>query len=134
MTCPAGQTMILRPTKDGQIATFGAACADCRLRAHCTTAGDGRAIRVGPHERQLQAARERQADPDWRADYTATRPRVERKQGHLMRRKHGGRRARVRGTTKVAADFSLLAAAVNIARLAVLGLTHNGTSWAVTTT
>jgi len=32
-----------------------------------------------------------------------------------MRRRHGGRRARVRGTAKVAADFSLLAAAVNLA-------------------
>jgi hypothetical protein len=43
---------------------------------------------------------------------------------HLMRRKHGGRRARVRGQTKVDADFSLLAAAVNLARLAALGLTQ----------
>ena len=38
-----------------------------------------------------------------------------------MRRRHGGRRARVRGQVKVAADFDLLAAAVNLARLAVLG-------------
>ncbi len=37
-----------------------------------------------------------------------------------MRRKHGGRRARVRGLAKVKADFSLLAAAANIARLGVL--------------
>ena len=47
-----------------------------------------------------------------------------------MRRKHGGRRARVRGQTKVDADFSLLAAAVNLARLAVLGLTGHGGAWA----
>ncbi len=39
-----------------------------------------------------------------------------------MRRKHGGRRARVRGLAKVSADFALLAAAVNLARLGVLGL------------
>ncbi len=37
-----------------------------------------------------------------------------------MRRRHGGRRSRVRCTTKVA-DFLLLAAAVNPARLGVLG-------------
>jgi hypothetical protein len=56
---------------------------------------------------------------------------VERKIGHLMRRRHGGRRARVRGQLKVAADFALLAAAVNLARLAVLGLaSHNG-NWTV---
>lgn len=81
-----------------------------------------------PHRdhRRLRAtigrARAAQADPAWRADYTATRPKVERKIGHLMRRRHGGRRARIRGTTKAAADFSLLAAAVNLARLGVLGL------------
>ena len=38
----------------------------------------------------------------------------------LMRRKHGGRRARVRGRIRVAADFALLAASVNLARLARL--------------
>ncbi|MGH9206763.1 MAG: transposase, partial [Acidimicrobiales bacterium] len=54
--------------------------------------------------------------------YRATRPKVERKLAHLMRRKHGGRRARVRGTVKVNADFSLLAAATNLARLAVIGV------------
>jgi hypothetical protein len=38
--------------------------------------------------------------------------------------------ARVRGTTKVAADFALLAAAVNLARLAVLALTNTpGQGW-----
>ena len=62
---------------------------------------------IGAHEEHLARARSAQADPAWRADYTATRPKVERKIGRLMRRRHGGRRARVRGTTKVAADFSL---------------------------
>ena len=47
-----------------------------------------------------------------------------------MRRHHGGRRARVRGQPKVAADFALLAAAVNLARFAVLGVTTDGRSWA----
>ena len=64
--------------------------------------------------------------------YRATRPKVERKIGHLMRRRHGGRRARVRGRLKVAADFSLLAAAVNLARFGVLGLTRaSGPRWVV---
>lgn len=79
-----------------------------------------------------QGPRERQTDPAWVADYRATRPKVERKLAHLMRRRHGGRRARVRGQTKIAADFALLAAAVNLARLAVLGVTTTATgSWAV---
>ncbi|MBA2576627.1 MAG: hypothetical protein H0V05_08290, partial [Euzebyaceae bacterium] len=38
-------------------------------------------------------------------DYRATRPKVERKLGHLLRRRHGGRCARVRGKRKVDADF-----------------------------
>jgi hypothetical protein len=47
-----------------------------------------------------------------------------------MRRRHGGRRARVRGQLKVAADFALLAAAVNLARLAVLGVACQNGTWA----
>jgi len=46
-----------------------------------------------------------------------------------MRRRHGGRRARVRGQHKAAADFALLAAAANLARLAVLGVTSNSGTW-----
>jgi hypothetical protein len=130
VTCPAGHTTALRTLTDGQIASFGAACRDCPLAARCTASPAGRTIRVGAHEAQLVRARARQADPEWQADYKATRPKIERKIGHLMRRKHGGRRARVRGQTKLDADFSLLAAAVNLARLAVLGLTANATGWA----
>ena len=112
-------------------ARFGAACRVCPLAARCTTARDGRTITIGPHEARLAAARTRQADPAWKADYRATRPKVERKIGHLMRRRHGGRRARVRGQARVAADFALLAAAVNLARLAVLGLARHGGTWVV---
>ncbi|MHB1501902.1 MAG: transposase [Candidatus Dormibacteria bacterium] len=78
----------------------------------------------------LTTARTRQADPSWIADYLATRPRVERKLAHLMRRRHGVRRARVRGQVKVHADFSLPAAAANLARLGVLGLHSASESWA----
>ncbi|HEY5271630.1 MAG TPA: transposase, partial [Acidimicrobiales bacterium] len=60
------------------------------------------------------------------------RPKVERKLGHLMRRRHGGRRARVRGKLRVAADFSLLSAAANLARLATLGIRSTaGGGWAM---
>jgi hypothetical protein len=119
--CPAGNTTSLRPFGDGRIAKFAAACAGCPLAERCTTAKEGRTIYVGPYEQQLARARQRQSDPAWKADYKATRPKVERKISHLMRRRHGGRRARVRGKPKVTADFALLAAAVNLARLAALG-------------
>jgi hypothetical protein len=127
--CPAGHTVALRAVKTGQIARFGKLCAGCPLAQQCTASQSGRAIALGEHERQL--ARAQQADPAWRTDYTQTRPKVERKIAHLMRRKHGGRRARVRGHTKVTADFSLLAAAVNLARFGVLGLTREPAGWAL---
>ena len=132
--CPAGNTAPIVRDRDGAgTAAFGALCAGCPLREQCTTARAGRTISVGVHEGALAAARARQRDPDWIADYRATRPKVERKFGHLMRRKHGGRRARVRGTTKIGADFALLAAAVNLARLAVLGVASTGSGWAAAT-
>jgi hypothetical protein len=135
VSCPAGHTTHLRPFggEDGRIAKFAHVCAGCPLAERCTTAKGGRTIYVGPYEQQLARARARQTDTAWKADYTATRPKVERKIGHLMRRKHGGRRARVRGHPKVNADFALLAAAVNLARLAMLGLTHQTGGWAANT-
>jgi hypothetical protein len=133
VTCPGQVSVAIRPLKTGGgVAAFGTACAGCPLAAQCTTSAAGRTLTISAYEPQLGRARAAQADPGWRADYTATRPKVERKIGHLMRRRHGGRRARVRGTTKVAADFSLLAAAVNLARLGVLGLRQAaGQGWQV---
>jgi hypothetical protein len=133
VTCPAGQIAGLRPIKNGHIAHFGHACQGCPLADRCTSSTDGRSIHVGVYEQQLTRARARQTDPAWKADYTATRPKVERKISHLMRRRHGGRRARVRGHTKVDADFTLLAAAVNLARLATLRVTHHTEGWATST-
>jgi hypothetical protein len=132
VTCPAGVTVPIRPAtgRHAGTARFGAACQACPLAAQCTTAAQGRTITIGPHEARLAAARHAQADPAWKADYKATRPKVERKIGHLMRRRHGGRRARARGLVKVAADFALLAAAVNLARLGVLGVACRNGAWA----
>jgi len=112
---------------------IGKLCAGCPLAERCTTSKHGRTIQVGLHEQQLARARERQQDPAWKADYKATRPNVERKISHLTRRRHGGRRARVRGKPKIAADFALLAAAVNLARLAVLGLAAQPGGWQANT-
>lgn len=133
VTCPAGVTVSIRRGADGGgIAYFAENCASCPRRGECTDAAGGRTIRVGEFEAALARARQRQTDPDWQADYRANRPKVERKLGHLMRRRHGGRRARVRGRPKVDADFNLLAAAANLARLAALGLRSTATGWAVT--
>jgi hypothetical protein len=127
VTCPAQRTVPIvynanpRHRHHGQ-ASFGPACTTCPLAGQCTSAAAGRTVTITAYEHELAAARARQADPVRAADYRSTRPKVERKLAHLVRRRHGGRRVRVRGLAKVAADFSLLAAAVNLARLGVLGL------------
>ncbi|MGH3373022.1 MAG: transposase, partial [Nocardioidaceae bacterium] len=134
VTCPNNVTVTIRRGADGGgIAYFAELCITCPLRDQCTDAAGGRTIRVNEFEAALARARQRQTDPDWQTDYRANRPKVERKLAHLMRRRHGGRRARVRGRPKVDADFNLLAAAANLARLAALGLRSTTTGWAATT-
>jgi hypothetical protein len=132
VTCPQGHTVPLvrgkGPTR--VIARFGVSCASCPLASQCTRSSRGRTISVGPHEAVLQRARAQQQEPEWADDYRATRPKVERKLAHLTRRRHGGRRARMRGLSKIADDFSLLAAAQNVSRLVVLGIRWNG-AWTV---
>jgi hypothetical protein len=123
VTCPAQRTVPVAYNADPRHrhhgpASFGPACASCPLRGQCTSAAAGRTVTITPYEAELAAARACQADPGLTADYRATRPKVERKLAHLVRR----RRVRVRGLVKVAADYNLLAAAVNLARLGVLGL------------
>jgi IS5 family transposase len=130
VTCPNGITVVIsRHRKGGGLAYFRDACTTCALRPQCTKAAGGRTIGINAHEEALARARLRQVDPAWRNDYRTTRPKVERKLAHLMRRRHGGRRARVRGTMRVDADFKLLAAAVNLARLGTLGMRSSPLGW-----
>lgn len=118
--CPAGVLVQIRALNSGSISEFGPHCAMCPLRDQCTKSKSGRVISVNKHERLLQRERKRQKDPAWRAHYKATRPKIERKHAHMMRRRHGGRRARMRGRIRIERDFVLLAAATNLQRLAVL--------------
>ena len=123
VTCPNERLVSIRRSKDGSgMAEFGLACKACPLAPSCTTSKRGRTIRLHKHERQLLQERANQKNPAWRASYKATRPKVERKLAHLMHRRHGGRRARVRGTERIAQDFAMRSAAVNLNRLAILGL------------
>ena len=129
VTCPAQVTVAIIPASRGGRARFGVACSVCPLRDACTTSVRGRVVAIHPHEAELTAARARQREPAWRVDYRATRPKVERKLAHLLRRRHGGRRARVRGLVRVAQDWKLLAAATNLARFATLGLRSTASGW-----
>jgi hypothetical protein len=128
--CPAGTLVQIRQRRDGGgLAEFGAACTQCRLRSHCTDSNDGRAIRIHPKEATLQRSRARQSIPEWKTKYRATRPKVERKLAHLVLRRHGGRRARMRGCERNRHDFALLGAAHNLKRLAKLGVRYDGATW-----
>jgi hypothetical protein len=134
VTCPNGQLVQIRRQKDGSgLASFGIACKQCPKIASCSTSKDGRTIYIHRQERLLQNARERQKDPAWRAGYKATRPKVERKIAHLMRRRHGGRRARVRGSERLKQDFILLCTASNLHRIAQLGFRPDTNGAAIST-
>ena len=120
VTCPAGNLVKLRATKAGFIAHFSSHCAACPLRPSCTNAKEGRIVSVHAKHETLARMRAKQSSSAFTRDYKATRPKVERKIAHLMRRRHGGRRARMRGALRVGHDFAMLAAAINLARVAVL--------------
>ncbi len=132
VSCPAGQRVAIHPTRDGGgRASFKVPCKTCPLRQACTKSRAGRSITIGPHEELLQVARADQATPQWQERYRADRPKVERKIAHFARRPWGGRSARVRGRRRIATDVDTRAGAINWARLAVLGLDHDGAGWSV---
>jgi len=135
VTCPANQVVVIRPTRHGGgRAAFKAHCRTCPRRSACTAARSGRTIMVHPHEAILQKARHEQRQPGWAERYRADRPIVERKIAHFVYRSWGGRRARSRGLRRVATDLDTRAGAINLARLAVLGLLHDGGGWVIATT
>jgi hypothetical protein len=131
VTCPAGQVTSIRWHADGGgMAGFGSACASCPLAGQCTTNKAGRTITIHLHEQILQDHKADQQTAEWQQAYTGTRPKVERKIGHFVARVRGGRKARTRGTRRVATDVDTRAAAINWARLGVLGVRWNGAAWA----
>ncbi len=132
VTCPAGHTVAIRlSSSGGGKASFKPHCKHCPLRDQCTPSHRGRTISIHPQEALLQQARAEQSTPEWTARYRADRPLVERKISHFVRRAWGGRRARTRGLKRVSTDLDTRAAAVNWARLAVLGLAHRDGTWTV---
>jgi len=120
VTCPAGVTVTIGHKRT---ARFAANCATCPLRPRCTTSKRGRVIVFHKHHRLLAAAR-RQADTDAFDDtYRRHRPMVERTLAWFVR--HGHRKVRYRGIERNRIAASQRAAAVNLQRLATLGLRWN---------
>lgn len=113
VTCPAGQTTSeYREEKDGgRIFTFGGACAGCPLRAACTTAAEGRSVRMHPQEELLQAARAQQGTPEGRASLLE-RVVVEHRLARMGQL--GAGQARYVGRRKTGFQLALLATIANL--------------------
>ena len=126
ITCPAGVTVTI--TAKGA-ARFGANCRRCPQRHRCTTAKNGRIIKLHPHHDLLAAARTQALTDTFQHDYRRWRPMAERTIAWAVRR---NRRCPYTGTANNRHWLRQRAAAVNLQRLANLGLHHNGTTWATT--
>ena len=125
LTCPAGITR--RVTSKGTV-TFGAACDGCPLRARCTTARDGRTIKLGAHHQLQRQHRQRAREEQFQDTYRRHRPMVERSIAWLTR---GARRVPYRGVAKNNAWLHHRAAGLNLRRLLTLGLTQKDGTWAI---
>jgi len=128
VTCPNG---ITRPVTAAGSVTFGAHCRGCPLRGRCTTATDGRTLKLGPHHQLQRAHRGRAAAPEHLESYRRHRPMVERSIAWLTR---GNRRVPHRGVVKNNAWLHTRVAALNLRRLLALGLHLDHGRWALATT
>lgn len=131
VTCPAQHTVAIHAGLRYRVARFGVLCGSCPLRAACTKSRRGRVISIHPQEAALQHAKARQQDPTWQQDYRANRPVVERNISHFTRRPWGGRKARCRSKKRILTEFLTRASALNLARLATLGLHQGPDGWAI---
>lgn len=130
VTCPAGHTMPIIQRSSGARASFASHCSGCPLRTACTTSRRGRVVSIHPHEAALATAKSRQRTAEHQAAYRATRPTVERKIAHFVRRPWGGRKARCRGIKRISTDVETRAGSLNLARLARLKLFRSPLGWA----
>jgi len=123
VTWRAGRIVPFRCDRYGDgVARFAPVCENCRLR-------DERAERALCRRGRAPVclAESRAAGLGWVEDCRSTRPKLEGHLGHLMRCCHSRRHRRARVKAEVHADLDLLAACVNLARLAMIGLASTPT-------
>ena len=127
VTCPGGHTRTMTAKRT---VSFGAVCADCPLRARCTTAKDGRAMSIHPHEQLLRDARAQARTPEFKQAYP-TRSTVERIVAWTATNR--GRRIKLRyiGVDKNHTWLRLRCAAINLRTLINSGLTRTDEAWAL---
>jgi IS5 family transposase len=126
VTCPNGLTRNISLTN---VATFGAGCRGCPLRAQCTTARKGRTLRLHEHEDLLRAARRHAQTEAFTGPYRQHRPMVERSIAWLVR--GGNRKVRYRGISKNDQWLHHRLAGLNLRRLLNLGLVQHQGAWAL---
>jgi hypothetical protein len=130
VTCPAGHTVKLSRTR---IATFGALCRDCPLRAQCTTCKTGRKLVLHERDDLLRAARRDWAATGLRKDYMAHRPNVERAIAQVATWRGRRLKLRYRGTAKNHAWLKRRTAALNLRNLTGRGLARSDGAWVLVT-
>ena len=123
--CPEGHITPIAPKGS---ARFGRLCAACPQRDRCTTAKNGRTIKIHPHHGLLKTARNRARTEAFGHAYRTERPMAERTIAWIVRR---ARRCPYIGTHNNRHWLRPRTAAVNLQRLAALGLHHNSTNWAL---
>lgn len=111
ITCPAGEVEVIDLGADVEFDPH--ACARCRLRQQCTTAGlgNGRTVTIADDELLQHRLRRLISSPKGR-ERLRKRVAVEHSLAHLGRRQ--GRRARYRGTRKNLFDVRRAAAVQNL--------------------
>ena len=127
VTCPGGHTRPMSPTRT---VTFGKLCADCPLRARCTTATDGRSMTIHPHDDLLRAARTQARTPQFKQAYP-TRAAIERIIAWTATQNTRRVKLRYRGTSKNNAWLHTRCAALNLRTLIKHGLTGRNGTWAL---
>jgi transposase len=119
--CPAGKASISwrdRPQEDGYCGAFvrfGEQCRDCSWREQCTSARQGRTLKISPYHAEL-ITRRAEVETDEFKEKMKRRAAIEGTLSEMVRG-HGLRRARYRGEPKVALQHLFTAAAVNLKRL-----------------
>jgi IS5 family transposase len=122
--CPAGQVAPI--TSSGRV-SFARHCRGCPLRRRCTTAKQGRTIRLHRHEDELRAARRHAMTRSFQDSYRRWRPMVERSIAWLVA--DDCRRVPYRGIQRNDLWWSVRVAAVNLRRLLALGLARRDGAW-----
>jgi IS5 family transposase len=126
VSCPAGHSVTITA---GRAAVFGSRCQSCPLQSRCTTAKDGRTLRLHRHDLELVESRRAWREGDFADDYRRWRPMVERSIAWLVA--NNSRRVRYRGVKRNQLGLSIRVAAINLRRLVNLGVAHDGTTWTI---